>query len=374
VSAQNDKRVIISSDVLDKSWIAADTNEPRRLRYRITAKMKESASTQGITSGGEPPAVSAVEINEPTAAGEGIEIIDQDVVSLRSEPLRANRVVVRFEDSLMVYQSVNLPVRTRTQVRNDLVALVAFGPQAKGNFNGLEVCPELILAAEPGSTGEFVVEAGYESVAIFLPPGILKEHLKIRDRLDDFRFPKGVEVRESNASNAQSLFAFGKTTAEYAARQPELFDGQLSSRAAAGMELLEKLLAVFGSMKDHEPTRSDATRQSHSRIVQIAEDYATSHTDERVSVTDLCAAAGASERTLQYAFQTVMGMAPMAYLTRLRLHRVRQALRKSTRGSTTVSTEALRWGFWHFGDFSKAYKVCFDETPSETLNRIQDSE
>jgi AraC-like DNA-binding protein len=34
-----------------------------------------------------------------------------------------------------------------------------------------------------------------------------------------------------------------------------------------------------------------------------------------------------------------------------------------------VSAEALRWGFWHFGEFSRAYKKCFGELPSETLRR-----
>ena len=76
-----------------------------------------------------------------------------------------------------------------------------------------------------------------------------------------------------------------------------------------------------------------------------------------------------SERTLQYAFKEVMGLTPLTYVIRLRLNRVRQALVAATHGSTTVSAEALRWGFWHFGDFSRAYKACFGEAPSETLRR-----
>jgi len=60
---------------------------------------------------------------------------------------------------------------------------------------------------------------------------------------------------------------------------------------------------------------------------------------------------------------------PVAYLTRLRLHRVRQALLAATHGSTTVSAVALDWGFWHFGEFSRAYKGCFGELPSDTLRR-----
>jgi transcriptional regulator GlxA family with amidase domain len=79
--------------------------------------------------------------------------------------------------------------------------------------------------------------------------------------------------------------------------------------------------------------------------------------------------AAVSERTLEYAFKEIMGLTPVTYLTRLRLHRVRQALLAATQGSTTVTTEALNWGFWHFGEFSRAYKECFGELPSETLRR-----
>jgi transcriptional regulator GlxA family with amidase domain len=62
-----------------------------------------------------------------------------------------------------------------------------------------------------------------------------------------------------------------------------------------------------------------------------------------------------------------MGLTPVTYLIRVRLHRVRQALLAATQGSTTVSTEALNWGFWHFGEFSRAYRDCFGELPSDTL-------
>jgi hypothetical protein len=46
-----------------------------------------------------------------------------------------------------------------------------------------------------------------------------------------------------------------------------------------------------------------------SRVVQITEDYALAHTAERLYVTDLCEAAGVSERTLQYAFKFPRGEA-----------------------------------------------------------------
>jgi len=86
-------------------------------------------------------------------------------------------------------------------------------------------------------------------------------------------------------------------------------------------------------------------------------------------VTDLCRVTGVSERSLEYAFKGVMGLTPMAFLSRLRLHRVRHELLLAMPGATTIAKEALRWGFWHFGDFSRAYKDCFGELPSDTLSR-----
>jgi transcriptional regulator GlxA family with amidase domain len=103
--------------------------------------------------------------------------------------------------------------------------------------------------------------------------------------------------------------------------------------------------------------------------VKTAEDYALSRVGDDLYVTDLCKAAAVSERTLEYAFKEILGLAPVTYLTRRRLHRVRQALLAANHGSTTVSTEALNWGFWHFGDFSHVYKDCFGELPSDTLRR-----
>jgi AraC family ethanolamine operon transcriptional activator len=79
--------------------------------------------------------------------------------------------------------------------------------------------------------------------------------------------------------------------------------------------------------------------------------------------------AAVSERTLEYAFKEIAGLTPMNYLVRLRLHRVRQALLAAKPESTTVSIQALNWGFWHFGEFSRAYKECFGELPSDTLRR-----
>jgi len=314
------------------------------------------------------PAVTVVEIRDPTAIGQTIEVIDQDVVQLESKPLRVRRVVVRLGTSVVLFHSTNLPVRTRTKLQDGFVAYVAFGPIASGSLNGLLIGPDRLLTSMPGIEMEFVVAAGYESIAFLLPPDDIRAHLRGRDGEDGIRLPHGVELLTPSPAATHGLYRWGRRLIDMAVRHPVVFDVP-QTQSAAKVELLENLLATLRSAAKVESAPHDLTRKGYSRIVRVAEDYALSHPAERLHVTDLCVAAGVSERTLQYAFKELMGLTPVAYLTRLRLHRVRQTLRLATHTSTTVTKVALRWGFWHFGDFSRAYKDCFCELPSDTLRR-----
>lgn len=315
------------------------------------------------------PAVSVVEISDPTAAGGGIELIDQDVIQLQSMPLRARRVVVRLGSAAVMYHSTNVRVRARSSVRRGLLAYVTFGPQARGTVNGLPVHPGLMLVAEHESEVRFVSDESWESITFLLRPQDIIAHRTLHQREGQFGLPRGIEMLQVNAEKVRGLFNWGKRLVDIAARQPALFNERTNQRVSAHIELLEILLATLDVAQDFEPEPSLRRGQAQSLIVKIAEDYALSHPDDRLYVSDLCRTAAVSERTLEYAFKGVMGLTPMAYLIRLRLHRVRQALLAATQGSTTVSAVALDWGFWHFGEFSRAYKDCFGELPSDTLRR-----
>jgi AraC-like DNA-binding protein len=315
------------------------------------------------------PAVTVVEISDPTAVGAGVELIEQDAVQLQPMSLRARRVIVRLGASTVVFQSTNRRVRTRSSARRGLVAYVTFGPTSSGTVDGLPVSSGLMLAAAPDAEASFVADAGYESITFLLPPEEIRAHLAARQREGEFQVPRGVETLQVDGDDARRLFDWGKRLVDTAARQPALFNEREKERVAAHVELVELLLAILGGAHDFEPSRSDRTRQAQSLIVKTVEEFALSQTDDHLYVSDLCRVAGVSERTLEYAFKDVMGLTPVTYLIRLRLHRVRRALLAATQGTTTVSIEALDWGFWHFGEFSRAYKDCFGELPSDTLRR-----
>ena len=318
---------------------------------------------------GEQPAVTVVDIRDPAVAGEGIEVVDLDAVQLTSIPFRARRVIVRLEGGVVVYHSTNHRIRTRTRSQKGLLAYATFDPRAKGAVNGVPIGPGRMLAIAPETEVVVVTDAGYESITLLLPPESIHAHLRDRHREGDFHLPKGAETLQSDTEMVRRVFGWGKRLVETAARQPHLFNDRKEQRAAAQVEMVETLLAALGGARDFEPAPADEVRQSQVRVVKVAEDYAMAHADERIYVTDLCRAAAVSERALEYAFREVMGQTPVAYLIRLRLHRARKALLAATQGSSTVSAVALDWGFWHFGDFSRAYKDCFGELPSDTLRR-----
>lgn len=326
--------------------------------------MPSPASTPG-----DLPAVTVVEITEPTAVGAGIEILALEAVPLQSAPLRARRVIVRLGSATVVFHSTNLRIRTRTTLGPGLIVFTAFSPDAQATINGRPIRPGLMLSASEGTEVVLVVEAGYKSAAFLLPPDVIRGHLAARQRDGEFHLPQGMEPLEVDPDRARSLYELGKRLADTAARQPRLFNDSARERAVAQEEVLEALLSTLGGADAAVPTRNDRTRQAHGDIVRKAEDYVLARIGDPVSVSDLCRVTATSERALQNAFKEAMGLTPLAYLTRVRLHRVREALLEGTQGTTTVSAEALNWGFWHFGEFARAYKECFGELPSDTLRR-----
>jgi AraC-like DNA-binding protein len=315
------------------------------------------------------PAVTVTELDDPASVGASVELLDQEAVQLGAVPFRARRVVVRLEGAAVVFHSTNVRVQTRTSVSDGLIAYVTFGRHASGTVNGLRVRPGMVLAAEPGAVARFVVDPGWENITVLLPPQELSEHLIARRREGELRLPRGVETLQVNEEKARTLFDWGKRLVDLAVRQPDLFNERRQERLAARAELLETLLATLRGAVDLEPTGGDRARSAQSLIVKTVEAFALSHVGGPLHVSDLCKAAGVSERTLEYAFREIMGLTPVTYLIRLRLHQARRALLAATQGSTTVSTVALDWGFWHFGEFSRAYRECFGELPSDTLHR-----
>ena len=247
---------------------------------------------------------------------------------------------------------------------------MAVGRNAVGTLNGIGLHSGVMVAVEPGEVAQLVVEKGYESVGYLVPPQQLRDALARWRNVGLVRLPKGIEIRAADPGATKRFFNLGKRIATAAARSPEGFNASSEIRATARRQIIERLFsAAEKDLAAYQPTREDRRRQAYDQIVQIAEHHVMENPDQPGSVYDLCQAAGVSERTLQYAFKKVMGMSPTTYLTRLRLHYACDELRRHHPRSTTVSKVAMRWGFWHWGDFARVYREYIGELPSETLRK-----
>jgi AraC family ethanolamine operon transcriptional activator len=316
------------------------------------------------------PTVVLTEFTDPTDVTKGsdcLQVLDQDVVSLSTKPFFAKRVAVSLNGNIIIYQETSHKLRTHTKVQQGQIAFMAIGPRAKGTLDGRKLRPGMLIAAAPGAQAQIVVDPGYSSVTFLIEAEELMHHLELRGRQGDFRVPENVDFVSQDIRTTHAFFDVGKRISDKAARYPNLFGENERIRTTALLEILETLFDSFDLSDSLEPTRRDTTKSSYSDVTKTAEAYCLDNIDARFSIADLCRASNVSERKLQLCFNEIMGMSPIAYLTQLRLHRSRAQLRKASKTDTTVAAVALNWGFWHFGDFSRAYKKCFQELPSETL-------
>ena len=104
-------------------------------------------------------------------------------------------------------------------------------------------------------------------------------------------------------------------------------------------------------------------------IIRKTAEFAESFPNRSLRVPDVCRHVGTSERNLRYAFEDLAGISPAAYLKAHRLSRVHTALREADPNETLVKMIAYEHRFWHLGQFSRDYRLAFDERPSETLAR-----
>ncbi|MGI9241657.1 MAG: helix-turn-helix domain-containing protein, partial [Verrucomicrobiales bacterium] len=131
------------------------------------------------------------------------------------------------------------------------------------------------------------------------------------------------------------------------------------------MEITSRLLGCFERpTRNWKPPKIRFRNQALKRaLIQIFEDPG----DQPLSVAELSKRAGASIRTLRYAFNETFGVSPKDYLQAYRLNQVRSRLKNSNPGTVRVSDVANDYAFWHLGQFAKDYRKLFAELPSETL-------
>lgn len=143
-------------------------------------------------------------------------------------------------------------------------------------------------------------------------------------------------------------------------------DHEAARRFAQAAVLDTLLSALAAPQADGHERRSFERRR---RLVKRACERVISQSQALPTVPDLCEHLHVSRRTLQYAFETVVGASPVVYLRTLRLNAVRRDLLAGA--APTVQDAAGRHGFWSLSQFASDYRRQFAERPSQTLSRAR---
>ncbi|WP_160012148.1 AraC family transcriptional regulator [Rhizobium sp. 18055] len=136
--------------------------------------------------------------------------------------------------------------------------------------------------------------------------------------------------------------------------------------SVAGIDIGKAVLRAAASHYVNDDGLDDRCSPStYEVIVRLARNYIERHLAQPITTDDLTIACGTSPRTLYRAFLDTLGEAPVHYIRRLRLHRIRQELR-SVDEPATVSASARKWGISEHGRMSGWYHDVFGEVPSAT--------
>ena len=127
--------------------------------------------------------------------------------------------------------------------------------------------------------------------------------------------------------------------------------------------------AMIRCLTDSERLETDRSFRNHVLVMARLEDFLAAHPSRPLYLSEICAAANASEHTVRNCCNEHLGMGPVRYLWLRRMHQARHALLLASEGETTVTSIALAHGFWELGRFSVAYRGLFNETPLASLRR-----
>ncbi len=172
------------------------------------------------------------------------------------------------------------------------------------------------------------------------------------------RFLPGTELELQQKLLRTARFAEAATQRDYDLR------AALAVAASEAGAALARLL----SSAEQPPTRSLGSRDRHN-IVDVTLAILDATPRSPVSVSAVCNALGVGERTLERAFQELLGISPRAYERERRL-RGAHGLILTEGDRISITDIAMSFSFWHLGRFAAAYAALFGCSPSETRRRI----
>ncbi len=223
------------------------------------------------------------------------------------------------------------------------------------------------IAIRPGrSQFELLTPNNFQILGLVVGRRDLEQHIQALNRSSVLPRAMQDELLKTRPGERVRLQELVRQILQEVSRSPAIVANPSSSESIR-ISVLDALAEVCSTHEAME--RAPYRNRRHYKIVREVRQHLLQRQEETINVVDLCQRFEISRRTLQYAFQNVMGMNPNAYMRTIRLNGVRRCLRDPGSGVTSVQQAAADWGFWHLSQFARDYRELFGELPSERLKR-----
>ena len=266
-------------------------------------------------------------------------------------------VELAFGDLQVFCESTNQALQQRCLVWPESVWLgIPLARQAECRVNGMSVRSQNIMC-RPGNTAfELTTPNHYNLFGIVINQNTLMETAHTH----------GITIKwhELNRHGRLAIPEHTLTNVRYILSR--LLNTHGTPRHANRLThdlVMIAVLEILATETPQPPKKSSYTHRKH--VVDKARQFVASHLDTPLTITDLCAVANVSRRTLQYSFESILGVSPIQHLRISRLNGVRRAIISSANHHHILDI-AAQWGFWHMSQFAKDYKKLFGELPSQT--------
>ncbi|MER7760957.1 AraC family transcriptional regulator [Streptomyces sp. NPDC097619] len=267
-------------------------------------------------------------------------------------PLRVDRVRLPYRFSFRVSHFPDFAATTVTAGR---AAVTSAGRHAR--LAAGEVC----VPCDPGGGYEGRVD-GTVCETVVLDPALLRDVAGLAPEGDELRLdrltpdgPRATALWTATSRHAHDMLASGPVSVLVA-------DALARTLAAAALTAFPN---SFTARSPYTAGPNGLGSAAAHRAMAFMDDNA----HRPVTLTDIAAAAGTAPRALQHAFRRRYGVAPMAYLRRVRLARAHAELQAADpRRGVRVQDVSARWGWSSPGNFATAYRRAYGRSPSATLN------
>jgi AraC-like DNA-binding protein len=306
--------------------------------------------------------------NDPDAYGAAVRGGELEVLVTAKGSFRAELTHIDLGRLWMQYGSDNLPrVFRRTPVVSRTVfAFLADAEQASMQHSGMELSAKAIIVYGAGSG--FMTHHRTWHPCRWASMSLSPDDLQATSRAIVGHEPppaSASRLLRPDSAHMTRLVRLHAAARRLADTAPDVLVHPEVSRALEH----ELIHAMVTCLADEAPAMPGSGWRRHTAVIDRFEEVLAANDDRPMHLAEICAAVGASERTLRASCEEHLGMGPIRYLWLRRMHLARRALLHADPAQTTVTQIATAYGFWELGRFAVSYQSLFGESPSAALRK-----